>query len=209
MEHNIIPLESIHIASPCHADWDKMSGDDKSRFCGSCAKHVYNLSAMTNAEAQRLIQEKEGHLCVQMHRREDGTVITADCPVGISPVRRSAGVFRALMATAMAAVLGLFGVRGAQSAPTQKAATHQGRRVRGRMVVRQPKPTATPMSPELIKLLQTETGRMEVPRPKPAPASVKRGEMSVTVSTPVAELGEVMVVPTPVPVKPKPSGHSN
>src|SRR3954452_5823731 len=37
-------LESIRIASPCKANWDDMVGDERARFCGQCAKNVYNLS---------------------------------------------------------------------------------------------------------------------------------------------------------------------
>ena len=38
---------------------------------------------MTAEEAVQVIQEKEGHLCVRLYRRADGTMITADCPVGL------------------------------------------------------------------------------------------------------------------------------
>jgi hypothetical protein len=75
-------LEDIRIASPCSADWKQMVGDHKSRFCGQCEKNVYNLSAMTREEAELLVLSKEGNLCIQLWKRRDGTVITADCPVG-------------------------------------------------------------------------------------------------------------------------------
>jgi len=78
----ILPLDRINIASPCTASWDAMSGDEKSRFCGQCSKYVYNLAAMTEAEAQQLIQDQERDLCARLYRRADGTVLTADCPVG-------------------------------------------------------------------------------------------------------------------------------
>jgi hypothetical protein len=84
-----IPLESLEIATPCRADWNKMQGDDRARFCATCAKHVYNLSEMTRAESDALIRFKEGNLCVRMLRRADGTVITGDCPIGMKFVRRS------------------------------------------------------------------------------------------------------------------------
>jgi hypothetical protein len=75
-------LDEIRIASPCPAEWAEMAGDDRARFCSSCSKHVYNISAMTAEEAMNLIREREGRLCVQIYRRRDGTVLTADCPVG-------------------------------------------------------------------------------------------------------------------------------
>lgn len=80
-------LNNIRIASPCSESWDGMVGDDKVRFCGGCMKNVYNLSAMTDAEAVEVIEEKEGDLCVRLYRRKDGTVITADCPVGVQRKR--------------------------------------------------------------------------------------------------------------------------
>jgi hypothetical protein len=81
---DIIPLESVRVAAPCHADWDRMAGDERARFCGSCEKHVYNLSGMTRMEAETLVREREGEICVRFARRKDGTVITGDCPVGLT-----------------------------------------------------------------------------------------------------------------------------
>ncbi len=80
-------LDDVRVASPCPADWDAMTGTDQARFCDQCHKNVYNLSALTRAEAEALIQEKEGHLCVRYYARADGTVLTQDCPVGLRAVR--------------------------------------------------------------------------------------------------------------------------
>ena len=82
--NTFISLEELQIAKPCRADWDKMTGDQQARFCGSCHKNVYDISQMTREDAHNLIQQKEGKVCVRLHRRPDGTVITSDCPVGIS-----------------------------------------------------------------------------------------------------------------------------
>jgi hypothetical protein len=65
-----------------------MTGDDRVRFCGQCEKHVYNLSGMTRADAERLVRESTGEICVRLYQRTDGTVLTADCPVGVKRVRR-------------------------------------------------------------------------------------------------------------------------
>jgi hypothetical protein len=82
-ERRKLPLLSdVRVASPCSADWNAMQGDERVRFCGACEKNVYNLSSMTAEEAERLIAEKEGDLCVRYHQRADGTVLTEDCPVG-------------------------------------------------------------------------------------------------------------------------------
>jgi hypothetical protein len=74
-------LRHLEIASPCQVSWDGMRGDDQVRFCGTCRQNVYNLSSMTLRQAQDLIVEREGHLCVRFFRRTDGTVVTRDCGV--------------------------------------------------------------------------------------------------------------------------------
>ena len=84
----MIPLHTLKIASPCHADWDEMPGDAQVRFCGGCRKNVYNLSEMTQDEAQALVNRLEGRLCVRFYTRADGTLLTRDCPVGLRAVRR-------------------------------------------------------------------------------------------------------------------------
>jgi len=81
-------LGEIRVAKPCPADWSQMTGDDRSRFCSTCQKNVYNLSAMTAAEAAALIREKEGKMCVRYYQRADGTMLTQDCPVGVTRFRR-------------------------------------------------------------------------------------------------------------------------
>jgi len=75
-------LGEVRVASPCNADWNAMTGDEQVRFCGKCSKNVYNISAMTTQQAELLIREKEGDLCIRYYQRADGTVMTADCPVG-------------------------------------------------------------------------------------------------------------------------------
>jgi hypothetical protein len=76
-------LDNVRVASPCKASWDEMTGDEQVRFCGHCEKNVYNLSAMTREAAASLIAQKEGRMCVRFYQRADGTVLTADCPVGV------------------------------------------------------------------------------------------------------------------------------
>ncbi len=100
------PLDNIHIASPCSADWNEMFGDDRKRFCGDCKLNVYNLSDMTRREAENLLINSEGRLCVRFFRRSDGTVLTKNCPVGWQAVKQRA----ARLATAVFSMIaGLFG----------------------------------------------------------------------------------------------------
>jgi len=91
----------LRIASPCKAPWENMDGDERVRFCRECNRNVYNLSAMTEREAQRVVAEREGRLCVRFYQRRDGTVLTSDCPVG---AKRSFFVSGARAALAVAGV---------------------------------------------------------------------------------------------------------
>jgi hypothetical protein len=88
MTEKLLSLDLIQIATPCQVSWDDMAGDDRVRFCSHCRLNVYNLSEMPRAAAERLVQEREGRLCVRFYRRHDGTVLTRDCPVGIRALRQ-------------------------------------------------------------------------------------------------------------------------
>jgi len=82
------PLKNIRIASPCSANWDEMYGNERKRFCGDCQLNVYNLSGMGRKEAEDLIHNSEGRLCVRFYRRPDGSIITQDCPVGWAKIKQ-------------------------------------------------------------------------------------------------------------------------
>src|SRR5919107_4089342 len=103
------PLDGVRVAAPCSADWERMSGDERVRFCAECSLNVYNLSAMTRREAEALVTSAEGRLCVRYYRRADGTILTRNCPVGLSALKRRAA--HAATAT-MTAVLGFFAALG-------------------------------------------------------------------------------------------------
>jgi hypothetical protein len=81
-------LDNIRVAAPCTADWNQMTGDDRTRHCGECKKNVYNLSGMTRDEAEALLIDRNGDLCVRYFQRHDGTILLADCTVGVKRRRR-------------------------------------------------------------------------------------------------------------------------
>lgn len=77
---------NFEIASPCHEDWDQMTGDDKKRFCHSCEKNVHNLSSMSDQEISDLLSRPD-NVCVRLYKRHDGTILTEDCPIGLEKVK--------------------------------------------------------------------------------------------------------------------------
>jgi hypothetical protein len=79
-------LDEVRIATPCHARWRDMKGDDQVRRCRACDKNVYNLSALSTREVRELLLRTEGKLCVRFFTRADGTLMTSDCPIGLRRV---------------------------------------------------------------------------------------------------------------------------
>lgn len=101
-------LDVIQVREPCPEPWDRMTGDDEVRFCGTCRMNVYNLSEMTRQRAETLLAEREGRLCVRFYRRADGTVTTADCaPVRFAALRKAARRTLGAAAAVFVALLGL------------------------------------------------------------------------------------------------------
>lgn len=78
-----------------------MQGDDRVRYCAECKLNVYDFSALTAREIEQLVTRTEGRLCGRLYKRPDGTLLTADCPIGFrTRVRRlsraAAAAFSAL-----------------------------------------------------------------------------------------------------------------
>jgi hypothetical protein len=82
-----------------------MVGDERMRYCGRCSLHVYNLSGMTKREAETLVANAEGRLCIRYYRRSDGSILTRNCPVGLRALKQR--VTR-IAGAALSAVLGFF-----------------------------------------------------------------------------------------------------
>jgi hypothetical protein len=99
------PLKNIRVASPCSSNWDEMYGNERKRFCGDCKLNVYNLSGMSRTEAENLIRNSEGRLCVRFYRRTDGSIITQDCPVGWAKIKHRT---KTLATAVFSMLIGLF-----------------------------------------------------------------------------------------------------
>jgi len=114
------PLKNVRIASPCRANWDQMTGDERVRHCAECNLNVYNLSEMTGRAAEELIASREGRLCVRFFRRADGTILTRNCPVGLRNAVRRVSRFAG---TALSAVMSV-GFSVAQGQPQTSTQTN-------------------------------------------------------------------------------------
>lgn len=125
------PLNRVKIAAPCKADWEQMIGTDRQRFCGQCNLNVYNLSSMKRDEAKSFVARNEGRLCVRFYRREDGSILTKNCPVGLSAIRRRVSYLaKAISSVVLGFCAGLGLYEGFSSAPPFEPRGMTGRMVR-------------------------------------------------------------------------------
>jgi hypothetical protein len=100
-------LRNITVSSPCHADWDQMTGNDQIRFCEHCQLKVHNLSELSYSRAARLVARSQGRLCVRYYRDSQGGAITKQAPgklhqIGRRASRFAAGAFSATLSLATA-----------------------------------------------------------------------------------------------------------
>lgn len=84
-----------------------MPGDDRVRYCTLCHLNVYNLSAMTRAEAEAFVTAEEGPGCIRFLRRKDGTIQTRDCPQATEMARAATRLLVGRLVAFAALLLGL------------------------------------------------------------------------------------------------------
>ncbi|HJW09808.1 MAG TPA: hypothetical protein VJ483_09250 [Holophagaceae bacterium] len=200
-------LSQVRIATPCEVGWDTMEGDDRVRHCAQCDKLVYNLAKLTAAEAVALLRAPGGPPCIQLWRRADGTVLTADCPVGLRLVARRRG--RLAMTAALA--LGLLG----GSAWTMQRGL-LCRFMDARLAQSQPLGGAPAVDPNACGRTGGEPmplgGKPQMPTPAPKPRRRRRTDRSRRIPPPMlmgdASLESVMDPPKPLQGRVVPAAHA-
>jgi hypothetical protein len=152
------PLNNLKVASPCSQDWEQMIGTERKRYCGECKLNVYNLSGMSRNEAENLIMNSEGRLCVRFFKREDGTVLTQDCPVGWKAFKKRVSVGATALASLIFSLISGLGLAAMFNQPNREV-------VMGDIAVYKPTPTPTPKTTprEDYPLM----GAIAVPSPTP------------------------------------------
>ena len=97
-------VDRIGVASPCSADWERMRGNDRIRFCTHCSLDVHNFSAMTRREIQSLVARSNGRLCARYVNTPRGIRTLDVPPPRLVTIARRAG---RLAATPLAVVMTL------------------------------------------------------------------------------------------------------
>jgi hypothetical protein len=98
-----------------------MQGDDRKRLCSGCSRHVFNISDMTRSEANHFLAENGTTQCMIFYRRQDGTIMTDNCPVGLRKLRDQAKALARAAAAVMAFALS-WTTAFAQSSDTARGA---------------------------------------------------------------------------------------
>ncbi|HEV7503885.1 MAG TPA: carboxypeptidase-like regulatory domain-containing protein [Thermoanaerobaculia bacterium] len=125
-------LDRLAIASPCAESWQVMSGDERTRFCSQCQKHIHDLSALEEREIEALIEATQGRFCARITRDRFGRMVTRELdlppfhvPAALS-VRRSSPVAAAVV-TAVVAMTGAGWAQAPVPTPvTAPVAAHAG-----------------------------------------------------------------------------------
>jgi|LNFM01.1.fsa_nt_gb hypothetical protein len=151
-------LQRLYVASPCNVPWESMRGDDHVRHCASCDKEVFDLSSLTREQAEALLVEKNGKLCAQYYRRDDGTILTADCEVGVAKkkkARRKAAVIAGAFAAAAAgAVAGAFAMRNDSAGEVEQGCEQSAHSSGAQQLGVTATPTAQPARPPSHEMMR-------------------------------------------------------
>lgn len=195
-------MDRVEIATPCPTSWDGMEGNDQVRFCGQCEMNVYNFSEMTAEAAEALILGTEGRVCGRFFQREDGTIISKDCPVGLAALRKRVAAVGASIAAGLALMLGLFGWRSAQAGELDQ---HTPRRLPTAELIGAAPPTPTTTlgtaGQGATPICGTEPMQGRVAVQPPRPPRARMGKIAIQ-RPPRVRMGEMVVQPQ-TPKQPK------
>lgn len=121
-------MRHAQIAEPCTANWDEMTGDEKTRFCAQCRLNVHNARMMTDEEVlEKLMMTASGErVCMRIYRRADGTFLTQNCPVGLRKLQERMRRAAAFLASGLSLLLSL--AAGAQAQNNSSKGNTEGKK---------------------------------------------------------------------------------
>ena len=175
MKTQPIDLDQLKIATPCQMSWDAMKGDDRTRHCGSCKMNVYNIAGLARPEAEDLLRKAANgeRVCLRLSRRADGTIITRDCPTGISMARRAKLRIASFSAAVLAGALWMTGSFSSTSRASEPSPFGETEQLMGELAPIDPPATAQPppAPPEVAHVLM---GKVAAPHVEMGGAPVPR-----------------------------------
>ncbi len=61
---------SLHIATPCHEDWNAMTPAKAGKFCTSCSKQVVDFTLMSDKQILQFLAQHSGGLCGRFYAEQ-------------------------------------------------------------------------------------------------------------------------------------------
>jgi hypothetical protein len=92
----------LNIVRPCALSWDELRGEGSVRSCDSCEQRVYDLSSLTEREAEQALAVRPEHACVRCRIDAQGNMIFRPATVPVFHPYRKA-VVTTLAAAALVA----------------------------------------------------------------------------------------------------------
>lgn len=153
-------LDRLAIASPCPESWQVMSGDERSRFCSRCQKHVHDLSALEAREIEALVEATQGRFCARITRDRFGRIVTREPEVPPFHLPSSLSVRRSspFLAAVVTAAVGLTGAGWAEAPVSCPVAGPAAALVAGKLAAPDPAHPAGPGGAVLYGRVLDEKG---------------------------------------------------
>jgi len=87
----------VRIPEPCHEDWNKMTVDEKGRFCNVCSKSVVDFTGKTDTEIHSILIEKSTEkVCGRFNKNQ----VERPIDTQYYPIHTSSGFRKAFLAAA-------------------------------------------------------------------------------------------------------------
>lgn len=93
-----------------------MRGEGATRHCATCKNDVFNLSEMSEAEAEAVLSSSS-NVCIRYYHRPDGTIVATKA----APARRAKAKMAVVVAAAMAYPVAFVGIRAAVDGANSEA----------------------------------------------------------------------------------------
>src|SRR5688500_699317 len=77
----------LHIAEPCHENWNNMSPEQQGRYCGSCCKTVVDFSMMSDKEILQVLSKAASKTCGRFTEDQLQRPLMDQTPVMSKPKR--------------------------------------------------------------------------------------------------------------------------
>lgn len=138
-------LENLVNTFECNLDWNDMPGSNRVRDCGQCKCKVFNMSQMSRREANAFLVENGTSQCMILEQRQDGSIVTDECPVPLRNIRNILGKLRHAVAVILTLTFSGAAALAQQCPPNSRA-------IMGKFVMPQVKFT-------MPTLAQFKTGR--------------------------------------------------